>query len=182
MPEERKFARFRPTAEPDRMVFTVPEDGMCVSTFLLLRPRGHSDRVLVGRLDPAAPWGHLGALDPRRAEMWSKGWMLPSSQLTYYESPEASARRIAQEQLGLELGELPAPLLMSDTTRRATGPPENLHWDMGFAYVLDGFPEEPPRHSAWKELRFISVGRTPRNEFVRGQEDVLWLAGMNCAD
>jgi len=181
MLDERKFARFRPTAEPGRMVFTVPEDGLCLSTFLLLRPRGHPERVLVGRLDPTAPWARIGGLDASRAKQWSEGWMLPSSQLLYYESPEESARRVAHEQLGVELAKLPTPILMSDTTARSASALGNFHWDMGFVYLLDGYSEEPPHHPAWKELRFVEVSRTHRREFVRSQEDVLHLAGMDAA-
>jgi ADP-ribose pyrophosphatase YjhB (NUDIX family) len=182
MVEERKFARFRPQANPDRMVFTVPEDGLCLSTFLLLRPRGHRDRVLLGRLNPEAPWGHIGSLDAPRAASWSKGWMLPSSQLVYYESPEESARRIAHEQLGLVLGELSSPMVMSDSEQRPAAVAGDLHWDIGFVYLLDGFPQTPPRHPAWSELRFLEVSKIPRRVIMRSQADVLGLAGIPCAD
>lgn len=179
--EERRFTRFRPTAEPERMVFTVPEDGMCLSTFLLLHPRSDPHRVLVGRLDPNASWGHLGALDARRAAHCSKGWMLPSSQLVQYETPEASAHRIAREQLGVELATLPAPILMSDSEHRAGAPAGDRHWDIGFVYRLEG-PATPPAHPAWSELRYLEVGKTPRGDFVRAQGDVLELAGVPPAD
>ena len=182
MSEERQFARFRPTAEPDRMVYRVPEDGLCLSTFLLLRPRGHTDRVLLGHLRPDAPWAHIGAVDTRRAALWSKGWMLPSSQLVYYESPDDSARRIAREQLGLELATLPAPILMSDSEQRPAAAPGDLHWDMGFVYVVDDGPMQPPLHPAWTELRFLEVSKLRRIDLVRSQGDVLLLAGMACAD
>jgi 8-oxo-dGTP pyrophosphatase MutT (NUDIX family) len=182
MTESRQFARFRRQALADRMVYVVPKDGLCLSTFLLLRPRGDTGRVLVGHLNPDAAWDHIGAVDARRAQLWSKGWMLPSSQLVYYESPEDSARRIAQEQLGLTLRSLPSPLLMSDSEQRPDAAPGDLHWDMGFVYVLDGFSEPPPRHPAWRELRFLEVAKTPRAEFVRSQADVLQLAGMLSAD
>jgi ADP-ribose pyrophosphatase YjhB (NUDIX family) len=182
MPEERKFARFRPAADADQMVFQVPEDGLCLSTFLVLRPKGHQEKVLVGHLKPGTVWGHIGAIDARRAELWSKGWMLPSSQLAYYESPEDSARRIAREQLGIELAQLPTPILMSDSEQRSTALPGSLHWDMGFVYVLDGFSEEPPQHPAWAELRFVDVSKVPRREFVRSQDDVVRLAGLKAAD
>jgi 8-oxo-dGTP pyrophosphatase MutT (NUDIX family) len=182
MTESRQFARFRRQAIADRMVYTVPEDGLCISTFLLLRPKGDAGRVLVGHLNPEAAWGHIGAVDAQRAQLWSKHWMLPSSQLVYYESPQESARRIAREQLGLELKSLPSPRLMSDSEQRPDAAPGDLHWDMGFVYVLDGFSEQPPRHPAWTELRFVEVAQTPRGEFVRSQADVLQLAGMPSAD
>lgn len=182
MPQERKFARFRRTAEADRMVFQVPEDGLCLSTFLVLRPKGHREQVLLGHLDPAANWGSIGAVDAHRAELWAKGWMLPSSQLAYYESPDESARRIAREQLGIELAKLPAPILMSDSEQRPNSPVGNFHWDMGFVYLLDGRPASPPRHPAWTELRYMEVSQVRHRELVRSQGDVLQLAGLRCAD
>ncbi|MFZ0829701.1 MAG: NUDIX hydrolase [Thermoplasmata archaeon] len=182
MAEVRKFARFRRSAEPDRLVFQVPEEGLCLSTFLVLRPRGHEDRVLLGHLQPGPDWEQLGAVDRKRAELWSKGWMLPSSQLFYYETPADSARRIAQEQLGVELPDLPSPILMSDSEQRPSARPGDLHWDLGFVYVVEDWPEQPPRHPAWTELRFVEVAKVHRGEFVRSQHDVLALVGMACAD
>ncbi len=182
MAEERKFARFRPTAQTDRMVFAVPTDGLCLSTFLVIRPRGQPDRVLVGRIDPAGPWAHIGGLDPSRAHQWSTGWMLPSCQLLYYEAPEESAHRIAREQLGVELSPLPTPLLMSDSDQRPTAAKGDLHWDIGFVYVIDNFSDRPPHHSAWTDLRFVEVSMTRRTDYVRSHQDVLRLAGMPCAD
>lgn len=182
MTEDRKFARFRAASNLDRLVYTVPPDGLCLSTFLLLRPGNHPDRVLVGRLNPSASWGEIGAVDARRAALWSEGWMLPSSQLVFYETPDESARRIAREQLGMELPPLPAPLLMSDAEQRSGAPEGEKHWDIGFIYRLDGLPEQPPRHPAWTELRYIDVAQTPSRAFVRSQQDVLRLAGMRPAD
>jgi ADP-ribose pyrophosphatase YjhB (NUDIX family) len=180
--EERKFARFRPKAEPDRFVFTVPEDGLCISTFLVIRPRGHPEQALLGRINPEGPWAHIGGLDASRAKQWSVGWMLPSSQLVYYESPEESARRIAREQLGIELAKLPVPLLMSDSDQRPRAAPGDLHWDMGFVYVIDDHSGPPPRLSAWTDLRFVDVSQTRRQDYVRSHQDVLALAGMRTMD
>lgn len=163
------------------MAIQVPSEGMCLSTFLVLRPRGHRDQALLGHIDPGAPWGHIGAADAKRVVAWSRGWMLPSSQLLLFESPEDSARRIAREQLGIELGKLPAPVLMSDAYEREAGPQE-LHWDLGFVYVLDGRPADPPRSLVWKDLRYETVSRIPRADFVRFQDDVLRLVGLPSAD
>jgi ADP-ribose pyrophosphatase YjhB (NUDIX family) len=182
MAENRKFARFRVHAEPDRMVFTVPEDGLCISTFLVFKPRGRPDQALLGRINADGPWAHIGGLDASRAKDWSIGWMLPSSQLLYYESPEESARRIAREQLGIELGKVPVPLLMSDSDQRPRAAPGDLHWDMGFVYVIDDHSGPPPRHPAWTDLRFIEVAKTRRQDYVRSHQDVLALAGMPTAD
>jgi ADP-ribose pyrophosphatase YjhB (NUDIX family) len=180
--EERKFARLRPTAQVERMVFPVPTDGLCLSTFLVIRPKGQPGRALLGHINPGGPWAHIGGLDASRAQQWSAGWMLPSSQLLYYESMEASARRIAQEQLGIELGPLPPALLMSDSDQRPTAAKGDLHWDIGFVYVIDGYSGPAPTHPAWTDLRFVEVAKTPRREFVRSHQDVLALAGLPSAD
>jgi ADP-ribose pyrophosphatase YjhB (NUDIX family) len=163
------------------MVFTVPQDGLCISTFLVIRPHGQPGRVLLGRINPEGPWAHIGGLDASRVKQWSAGWMLPSSQLIYYETPEESARRIAREQLGIELGKLPAPLLMSDSDQRSTAAKGDLHWDIGFVYVFDDHAGTPPTHPAWTDLRFVDVPSTSRREFVRAHQDVLQLAGLTCA-
>ncbi|HLY77233.1 MAG TPA: hypothetical protein VKT21_05060, partial [Thermoplasmata archaeon] len=143
---------------------------------------GHPEQVLLGRINPDGPWGRIGGMDASRAKQWSSGWMPPSSQLLYYETPDASARRIAREQVGIELKTLPSALLMSDSDQRPTAAKGNLHWDIGFVYVLDGTPTPPPRHPAWAELRFQAVSTIPRRDFVRAHQDVLHLAGMPCAD
>ncbi len=176
----RRFTRLGQEADPGRLVFQVPSEGLCLSTFLVLRPRGHPDRALLGHIDPKAPWGELGAADAGRIGPWSKGWMLPSSQLIFYETPADAARRIAREQLGLSIGDLPTAALMSDAYERNASAGDK-HWDIGFVYVLDGQPEAPPRHSAWTDLRYIEVAREPPTAFVRYQEDVLRLVGMPCA-
>jgi ADP-ribose pyrophosphatase YjhB (NUDIX family) len=182
MVEERKFARFRPTAEIERMVFSVPTDGLCLSTFLVIRPKGRPEQALLGRINPEGAWAHIGAMDASRAKQWSGGWMLPSCQLLFYESIEASARRIAKEQLGIELGELPTPLVMSDSEQRPMAAKGDLHWDIGYVYVIDGYSGPTPKHSAWTDLKFVEVAKTSRREYVRSQQDVLWLAGMPVAD
>ncbi len=176
----RRFTRLGQQADPSRLVFQVPIEGLCLSTFLVLRPSGHPGRALLGHISPQAPWSELGAADAGRIGPWSKGWMLPSSQLVFYETPEDAARRIAQEQLGVTLGKLPPPVLMSDAYERPTSNGEK-HWDIGFVYVLDGQPAAPPRHSAWADLDYVEVSRTHAKDFVRFQEDVLRLVGMPCA-
>jgi len=90
MPTDRKFCRF---ASADRPLQTreIPEGGICLSAFVVLSESGHRDRVLMGHLDPSAGWDHIGALDPERAALNSKGWMLPSSHLILGESPQAAA-------------------------------------------------------------------------------------------
>src|SRR5256886_9466843 len=89
MATERKFSRF---ATSDRSLQTreIPEGGICLSAFLVISQTGHPERVLMGHLNPNGPWDHIEALDAERAEMNSKGWMLPSSHLMLGESPQGA--------------------------------------------------------------------------------------------
>src|SRR5207247_4634251 len=73
----------------------IPAGAFCLSAFLIITETGDPRKVLMGRMNPRAPWDHIGALDPSRVEVHSRGWMLPSSHLIFQESPEAAARRIA---------------------------------------------------------------------------------------
>src|SRR5437899_7384215 len=100
MATERKFSRF---ATSDRTLQTreIPEGGICLSAFLVISQTGHPERILMGHLNPSGSWDHIGALDAERAEMNSKGWMLPSSHLMLGASPQGAAERILKEQLGL---------------------------------------------------------------------------------
>src|SRR3989442_4075768 len=71
--------------------------GRRVSLGIPHRDRGpRFKRVLMGHMNPKAPWDHIGALDPSRVEAHSRGWMLPSSHLIFLESPDEAARRIAR--------------------------------------------------------------------------------------
>src|SRR5437867_12050328 len=97
MATERKFSRFNPVARP-MTTHEIPESGFCLSAFLVIGETGHPENILMGHLDPAAPWDHVGALDPERAEANSKGWMLPSAHLMIGESPQTRSeeRRVGK--------------------------------------------------------------------------------------
>jgi hypothetical protein len=178
---ERRFARLRRGAGPDHPgTLDLPNDGMCLSTFLVVQPEGQAGRVLMGRLDPTADWATIGGLDPARLGQIARRWMLPSSQLLFFESPTESAARIAKEQLGLALPGLTGPRTFSEAYARpgAAGDP---HWDLHF--VFEGRWPSPrfPRAKPFAELEFVDVARTPRAEIARSQADVLALVGLATA-
>src|SRR5579862_4430146 len=100
--------------ESSMSVKEVPRGGLCLSSFLVLTEKGMSNRIFMGRLNPDAPWDHIGALDAPRMAVHSKGWMLPSSHLILYESPHDAARRILHEQLNLDEIELSEPKVVSE--------------------------------------------------------------------
>ena len=168
MATERKFSRFNPVARP-MTTHEIPESGFCLSAFLVIGETGHPDNILMGHLDPSAPWDHVGALDPERAEANSKGWMLPSSHLMIGESRQAAAERILKEQLGLPASPLKGPFVFSEVYG-----PKN-HWDLEFIFV--GERDQVGQHPVWKELMFVDVNATPREEIARYHEDILAHVG-----
>ncbi|MGI0130686.1 MAG: hypothetical protein ACREDE_02750 [Thermoplasmata archaeon] len=176
---ERKFARLHRGNVPDSPdVSVVPNDGMCLSVFLVVRSLDDLERVLLGTLDPSAPWRELSALGPDRLGRLTGLWMLPASQLLLFESPDDAARRVAREQLEIELGPLPNPRVFSETSARAGAEGRDPHWDLHFVYEVPWPPGRPLRAAAWKELSFVPVSATPRSKFGRGHGDVLELVGV----
>src|SRR5882762_5961583 len=105
MTTDRRFSRFSKSRET--AAFSITETG-------------HPTNVLMGHMNPRAPWDHIGALDPSRVEVHSRGWMLPSSHLIFQESPGDAARRIAREQLELPDLSFSEPMVVSEayTPRR----------------------------------------------------------------
>lgn len=178
MATDRRFCRFsrRPPEEGAGALYTteIPEGGLCLSSFLVIEDA--EGRVLMGRLDPAAPWDHIGALDPARTAAHSRGWMLPSSHLMLYESPQEAARRILKEQLGMTV-DLKGPTVVAEVGTPRRFPDLRNHWDFEFIFQGDAKGREPPSHKAWKELRYVDLGRTPRREITRSHDDVLVNAG-----
>ena len=147
----------------------VPEGGMCISAFLVISKRGDPGSVLMGRINKNAEWDHIGALNGKRLERFASGWMLPSSHLMLYETPEGAARRILREQLHVKGMKLTGPLTFVDTSGK-----EN-HWDLGFIFL--GERESLPRSDVWRELRFVDSTFLKREDVVRSQIDVLAYAG-----
>jgi len=164
MATDRKFSRF---GLADRPVTTreIPEGGFCLSAFLVISEPGKQGHVLMGHLDTSAPWDHIGALDAERAEANSQGWMLPSSHLLVGESPEAAAERILKEQVGIPDLPLDGPYVFSEVYGSKN------HWDLEFVFV--GERDQIGGHPAWKELQFVDVNETPRDQIARYHEDIL---------
>ena len=178
MTTDRRFCRFsrRLPEEGLAALYTteIPEGGLCLSSFVVMEDS--EGRVLMGHLDPAAPWDHIGALDPGRAAAHGKGWMLPSSHLMLYESPQEAAQRIMKEQLGMSV-DLMGPTVVAEVGTPNRFPELRNHWDFEFIFRGDAPGGEPPTHRAWKELRYVDLKRTPRGEVARSHDDVLENAG-----
>ena len=156
----------------------VPENGMCLSAFLVIRPEGEDRKVLLGHLDPNAPWSWIGALGPARLAGIGEGWMLPSSQLLLFESPEEAVRRIAREQLETALPAIETSGFFSEAYPSRAHPEGDPHWDFHFVFQARWPSAKPPRAYPWKELAFVDLDRLGREEIARSQADVLELAGL----
>src|SRR5213083_1800693 len=155
MATERKFTRFAPVDRP-MTTREIPEGGFCLSTFLVIGRTGRPSQVLMGHLNPSGPWDHIGALDQERAEVNSKGWMLPASHIMVGESPVAAAERILKEQLGLPMLPLNGPHVFSEVYGAKN------HWDLEFVFL--GERDQIGQHPAWSELAFVDVSETPRDQ------------------
>ncbi len=151
---------------------------MCLSVFLVLRPPGRDREVLLGRLDPTAPWFELGALEPSRVVRIGQRWMLPSSQLLFFEGPEVAAERIAREQLGTTLPPVEERSVHSEAYGRSPTSARDPHWDLHFVFRARWPSSEPPAAAAWKELAFVDLDAILPSELARGQADVLALVGL----
>lgn len=178
MTEPRVFTRLRDTVPAGASgLATLPPGGMCLSVFLLLSPKGDPGRLLFGKIDPKAAWERIGNLDAARTEGLARAWMLPSSHLMRFESPDDAARRIALEQLELERPALEGPKVISEAYGRPGGAPEQLHWDLGFVY-RGLWPEgRAVRARPFRELRFLDPRAPADGEIGRGHADIVRLAG-----
>ena len=178
----RRFARLRPGADlPSPGYEGVPSDGLCLNVFLVFRPADAPGRVLLGKVDPSGPWEALASLGPDRISRLVDRWLLPASQLLFFESPDEAAARVAKEQLELELADLPSPRVFSETYPRPGSEGKDPHWDLQFVYDLVWPGGRPLRASPWKELALVEVARTPRAQIGRGHADVLELVGVLAA-
>jgi len=156
----------------------VPEGGLCLSAFLIITNTENVNSAVMGHLNPNAPWDHLGALDKTRKDLHSTGWMLPSSHLIVYESPNEAAARILREQLNLQNVKLNGPQVVSETYVPKRFPNLAKHWDIEFIYKAHIQAKELPKSSAWTELKIIDLAVTKRSEIARSHEDVLESAGL----
>ena len=178
MVTDRKFCRFNKQIETRSFGMSEPpEGGLCLSAFLVITGERNPNSVLMGRLNTKAPWDHIGALDPSRVEVHSKGWMLPSSHLMLYESPREAAERILKEQLETDLA-LSGPDVVSETYTPKRFPELPRHWDIEFIFKGKMFEGEIPKPSAWSDLKFVNLDTAKRKEFARSHEDILESAGL----
>jgi hypothetical protein len=175
----RPVSRFRPApAQDDPVYAAVPDDGLCLNAFVMLSPPDNASRVLLGRVDPTAPWREIGGITPQRLAELSTRWMIPSRQLFLFESPQSASQTILREQLEIGPLSLAGPAVFSEAWTRPTPAGEGQHWDLHF--VLKGtWPEgRPLRASPWLNLEFHDPAGLDRAKVGRSHLDVLELAGF----
>jgi ADP-ribose pyrophosphatase YjhB (NUDIX family) len=175
---DRKFCRF--SRSPSTAAFGMPEvppDGLCLSSFVVLGSADRPGRVLLGKLNPDAPWDHLGALDPSRVTAWKDRWMLPASHLLLLEDPRDAADRILRELVGLAPRPLEGPLVASEVYAPLRHPSAKQHWDLEFIFRGRVAEREVAAPGAWRELAFVDPRRLRTEEFARSHDDILARAG-----
>jgi len=179
MTTDRRFSRFGKSRDTASFSITeIPVGGVCLSAFLIVTAARDPEKVLMGHMNPDAPWDHIGALDRSRAEVHSRGWMLPSSHLIFQESPGDAARRIAREQLELPHLPLSKPEVVSEAYTPRRFPDAPTHWDIEFLFRGELPAADVPHTAAWKELAFVDLRRTAKSEIARSHEDVIESAGL----
>jgi ADP-ribose pyrophosphatase YjhB (NUDIX family) len=179
MTTDRKFCRFNKQVETITFGMPeVPEGGLCLSAFLVITDTEKTNSVLMGHLNPKAPWDHIGALDLSRVDVHSKGWMLPSSHLMVYESPQAAAKRILREQLEIDYPVLEGPQVVSETYTPRRFPNLPRHWDIEFIFKGEISKDRIPKPYAWSNLSFVDLDSAKKSEIARSNEDILESAGL----
>lgn len=167
----RKFTDFNPDDRGGLGLAQVPPDGFCIAAFLVITEENSSRSVLMGKMNPDANWDHIGALDSERIRRHSTTWMLPSSHLMLFESPEDAARRIVIEQLETRL-DLSQPIIVSDV-RTLKRNPEAKHWDLDFVYRVISSRDKFKPTKAWKEICFVDVDKVPRDQITQLHMDII---------
>lgn len=187
MVTNRQFCRFNKglstvTGEMDQSTVTtkeIPEGGLCLSSFLVMSESSKPNSVLMGHLNPDAPWDHIGALDESRVRIHSQGWMLPSSHLMIHESPKEAALRVAREQLGLKDLKFSEPKVVSEVYSPKRFQNLASHWDIEFIFSGSLDKGRLGKVSAWKDLQFVNPSTIERSSIARSHEDILESAGFS---
>src|SRR2546427_10403315 len=162
MATERLFLRVSSKQGPLRLS-EIPEGGFCLSAFLVISNSRNPKEVLLGRLNPEAPWDNIGALDPPRVELNKNGWLLPASHLIVGESPQEAAKRILREQLELSEQKLEEPMVFSEVYG------EHSHWHLEFVFL--GKRESVKSTPACRELRVGGSSHLRKEDVARLRED-----------
>jgi ADP-ribose pyrophosphatase YjhB (NUDIX family) len=175
----RRFCRLTRAREGNEFGLLWEEpDGLCLSAFLLLTRGDGPPAVLVGKMNPEAPWDHLGGINDARVRQLTGGWVLPASQLLLREGPDEAARRICRELLGVDPPPLEPPRVVSEVNAPRRHPDARQHWDLHFLYRGRWTGAVPSQPEVWTELRFVELARASPSDFARSHEEILEVAGL----
>gem|GEM_PF-185469 len=175
MPTDRIFCRFTRSAAPFS-IHELPAEDICLSTFLIFSPPGDPKQVLVGRMNPEAPWDHLAGLATNEVEINQDRWVLPASHLLFGEGPNRAATRILHEQLGNLSATWDPPIL--DSQLYVPHGQRTKHWDLQFIYRGRLASSRLPSLRPWSKLRLVDLSEAKASEFGRSHEDVLTSLGL----
>jgi ADP-ribose pyrophosphatase YjhB (NUDIX family) len=179
-PISARFARYRPTERVihGRRFWAVPEGGLCLSAFVVVRSDHAPVRVLLGKPDPTAPWEEIATLEEPHLRSIGNRWILPASHLHEFESPSGCAQRILTQQLGgMDLA-LRAPTVFSEAYASAIDPDSGTHWDLHFVFEADASAGGAPPSAVWRELAFVDPTTLTPGDLARGHSDILALVGL----
>jgi hypothetical protein len=159
--EETGFALFGPD-------FGVPWGGFCASVFVVVT-RGR--KVLVGRMAEDPRWDdewnpNMRFYDGERRAALYQGVRFPATYLKLGEHPEAAAKRVWTDQLGLSgAPKLAAPVIVSEAgpSRRY---PDRLHWDICFVYGARVGASATPSGAHWAATEWRDIDALDANELV----------------
>ena len=180
-PVTKRWARFGPNDA--RWFMHVPEGGVCLSAFLLVRDR--SGGLLLGRPKPHPAWAERGCLPDWRVDQLVQhaDWVLPASHLLMGEAPDRAGTRIARDWAGLRgakphlVGIDSARMPTGRRARKSDGGLPIFHWALGFGYEVDS-NAPAPKGPWWAETRFFPLAELRRLPIGREHRDFLrYLSG-----
>ena len=165
--EDPKWARFG--SEPGK----IPEGGVCISSFVVLKRRNAILMATVGNVDM---WMERFALPPKKS-LWEGKWLLPACHLKYGEHPDKAAERVMEEMLGLKEYSLSSGQVQSHLTKdeEVAG---TRHWDICFVYSASSSAQQIPKKPWFQEISFRDLETLRPSEIGRSQADVLKRFGL----
>lgn len=154
-----KFVRYGPAPR-----YGMPDAGFCASSFVLVR---HGRKILAGIPEDHRKWReqwqpNISTYRPQDQEAEFASWRLPAAFLYEGEHPDATARRVLEDQLQIPPKRLDRPAIFSFYDR-SSWYPGRRHFDLCFVYELhNSAPHEVPPW--WERLEFVDM------DFLRKQE------------
>ncbi len=160
---ERMFARF------GQGRWTAPEEGFCLSSFILA---AKDDALLLGKVSDPDTWGNKWALPTWNPPRWQDKLLLPAAHLLLKEHPDQAADRIMKEMLQVS----DYTLTFRGIQSHVSG--EKGHWDICFIYDAS-IKSEIKKPKWFFELRYVKIKDIKPDEVGRGHADIISEAGIS---